>query len=383
MNRDTEISLLKRIVELVENRGNQLGESGNLQVAHYIDPAHTELEMEGLFKGFPILAGHIRQLPKQGSYISLDIGHTPVIVIRDREDQLHALVNACRHRGARLATEPCGAAKAFSCPYHAWVYKDNGELHAISEPEAFPDVNKSELGLKRLPISEAAGMLWVTPGTQAQHDEGMQTLQPVIDDLSHFGLGQHVVKKTAIQHPRCNWKLVIDAFSEGYHLKTLHKNSVKQFFAGAGTIFDAMGPHTRTVGARREIEDYKNRDEQDWDFRGWTTPFYTLFPNTVLVFHPDWISRITVFPEGPDLCRVHHDMWVQEDAGLDDDYLSKTFKLINEVVFAAEDIAMCEQIQSAARAGVDTEWRIGGIETPVLWFHQACWKALGLDSSGK
>ncbi|MCZ6831687.1 MAG: hypothetical protein O7F73_19255, partial [Gammaproteobacteria bacterium] len=174
-----------------------------------------------------------------------------------------------------------------------------------------------------------------------------------------------------------NWKLVIDAFSEGYHLKSLHKDSVEPFFEDHGAVFEKMGLHSRSVGARQEILNAKTLAESEWDFRAWTTPFYTLFPNTVLVFHPDWVSRITVFPDGTDRSVVYHDMLVPQDADLEATYWDKTFALINQQVFAAEDISVCENIQSAARSGADTQWITGGLETPVLWFHQACRAAMG------
>jgi phenylpropionate dioxygenase-like ring-hydroxylating dioxygenase large terminal subunit len=67
----------------------------------------------------------------------------------------------------------------------------------------------------------------------------------------------------------------------------------------------------------------------------------------------DRLSRITVFPDGTDRCTVHHDLLVPADTDLDASYWDKTFALINERVFAAEDIAVCESIQSAARSRAD------------------------------
>lgn len=201
-------------------------------------------------------------------------------------------------------------------------------------------------------------------------------LAGIEDDLEQFGVPNHVVRVSAIQRPACNWKLVIDAFSEGYHLKSLHKDSVEPFFETHGALFEKMGRHSRSVGARKDIQLARELPAEQWDFRAWTTPFYTLFPNTVLVFHPDWVSRITAFPNGTDNCVVYHDMLVPGDADLEASYWDKTFSLINERVFAAEDIAACESIQSSARAGADTQWITGGLETPVLWFHQACRDAI-------
>ena len=217
-------------------------------------------------------------------------------------------------------------------------------------------------------------VIWVT--TNQEIENPLEGLENVIEDLNFFDLPDHVVRVSDMQKPATNWKLIIDAFSEGYHLKSLHKDSVRPFFLDDGVVFDKLGNHSRSVGARKELVQAREAEPEDWDFRAWTTPFYTLFPNTVLVFHPDWISRITVFPDGADSAIVYHDMLVPKDADLESPYWDKTFALINEQVFAAEDIAVCEQIQSAARSGADTQWRLGGVETPVLWFHQAIKRAM-------
>lgn len=71
-------------------------------------------------------------------------------------------------------------------------------------------------------------------------------------------------------------------------------------------------------------------------------------------------------------------MLVPADADLEAGNWDKTFTLINEQVFAAEEIAACENIQQAARSGADARWMTGGLETPVLWFHRAIEEALGL-----
>jgi phenylpropionate dioxygenase-like ring-hydroxylating dioxygenase large terminal subunit len=327
-----------------------------------------------LFRNYPVLVAHASQLMEPGIYVTLDAAGIPLLVNRDREGQLRAFINSCRHRGAKLISERCGSARAFKCPYHAWSYLDDGSLKFVPDQEAFPGLELADHGLVELPVAEQAGFIWVVPGGAELDAANM--LGAVEDDLLAFGLPDHVVRVSEIQRPACNWKLVIDAFSEGYHLKSLHKNSVEPFFLVHGTVFEQMGRHSRSVGARKAIVEAHSTPEAQWDFRAWTTPFYTVFPNTILVFHPDWVSRITVFPDGTDRCVVYHDMLVSSDADLQASYWDKTFALINEQVFAAEDIAVCENIQQAARSGADTQWITGGLETPVLWFHRACDEAL-------
>jgi len=377
------IETLKQMLSLIDQQTSMIGNTGTIEVSHYTCEERLTDELNTLFHDQPILVAHASQLKEPNSFITLDIGNTPILVNRDRSGVLHAFINSCRHRGAKLTDKPCGKAKAFKCPYHAWSYLDDGSLKFVPNKEAFPTLDLDQHGLKELPVTELAGFIWVIPSNKTVMNTTEHTLDnkninvqhflAEIDiDLENFGLKNHVVRVSDIQRPKCNWKLVIDAFSEGYHLKTLHKDSVEPFFLEHGTVFQKMGKHARSVGARKDILKAKKLPESEWKFRDWTTPFYTLFPNTVLVFHPDWVSRITVFPDGTDQCIVFHDMLVPEDADLKANYWDKTFNLINQQVFAAEDIAICESIQSVARSGADTQWITGGLESPVLWFHQEC-----------
>ncbi len=374
MNKQQQTDTLKHMLELIAQERNQAGESGTLRVSDYTCPAHLERELAVLFRDYPLLVAHASQLKEPGSFITFDTANIPLLVNRDRHGVLRAFINSCRHRGAKVTTEPCGSARAFKCPYHAWSYLDDGELKFVPDQEVFPDLELSEHGLVSLPVAEAAGFIWVSPGGSS-FDIGA-SLGEVGEDLERFGLPEHVVRVSDIQRPACNWKLVIDAFSEGYHLKSLHKDSVEPFFLTHGTLFAQLGCHSRSVGARKGLLEARETPPSQWDFRAWTTPFYTIFPNTILVFHPDWVSRITVYPRGTDNCLVYHDMLVPSDADLSDTYWDKTFALINEQVFAAEDIAVCVNIQQAARSGADRNWITGGLETPVLWFHRACAEAI-------
>ncbi len=379
MTPELRTETLKRMLALIDDKQSQLGESGAIAVSSYSSQERLQAELDVLFQDFPVVVAHGSQLHENGSFVTLTVGHMPVLVNRDRDGHLRAFINSCRHRGAKLTDLPCGKAKSFKCPYHAWTYMDDGALKYVPNKEAFPELDSEGRGLVELAVKEQAGFIWLLPNKMKLESNALDIksyLSGVDEDLLEFELDQHIVKHADVLRPACNWKLVIDAFSEGYHLKTLHKDSVKPFFHEHGTVFEKMGCHSRSVGARNDIVNARSLPESEWDFRAWTTPFYTLFPNTILVFHPDWVSRITVFPNGSDHSVVYHDMLVPGDADLQASYWDKTFALINQQVFAAEDIAVCENIQSATRSGADTHWLTGGLETPVYWFHQACDAAL-------
>ena len=64
-----------------------------------------------------------------GDRFVADVAGESVLLVKDREGQLHAHANVCRHRGARLCEESGPGSKAgITCPYHAWTYALDGRL---------------------------------------------------------------------------------------------------------------------------------------------------------------------------------------------------------------------------------------------------------------
>jgi len=64
-----------------------------------------------------------------GDRFVADVAGESVLLVKDREGDLHAHANVCRHRGARLCEENGPGSKAgITCPYHAWTYSLDGRL---------------------------------------------------------------------------------------------------------------------------------------------------------------------------------------------------------------------------------------------------------------
>mgnify|MGYP000400234744 CR=1 FL=1 len=144
MNPELRAQTLKRMLALIDEKKSQLGESGVIAVSSYTSDDRLQAEMDVLFQDFPIVVAHRSQLIETGSFVTLTIGHLPVLVNRDRDGHLRAFINSCRHRGAKLTDLPCGKAKNFKCPYHAWTYMDDGSLKYVPNIEAFPELDSDE-----------------------------------------------------------------------------------------------------------------------------------------------------------------------------------------------------------------------------------------------
>ena len=95
---------------------------------HDIDIYNEELEK--IFYKFWIYACRAEEIPNSGDYKVFNVGDESIIIVRGKDDQIHAHFNVCRHRGTQMCTEPKGNFKGgvIQCPYHAWTYKLTGEL---------------------------------------------------------------------------------------------------------------------------------------------------------------------------------------------------------------------------------------------------------------
>jgi Rieske 2Fe-2S family protein len=170
-----------------------------------------------------------------------------------------------------------------------------------------------------------------------------------------------VYKRQARATRRCNWKLVVEAFLDGYHIRTLHRDSIYRFFQDAASVAEPVGAHLRAVTARRALADDVPPREQ-------ATPSYLIFPATVLIEHPDFVSIISLVPAAPDTTEYRHAMLVPAARAGETDHWTRSWQLIEETVFQREDLWICERIQQGLAAGVD-HLLFGALEHPVRWFH--------------
>src|SRR3981081_720814 len=92
------------------------------------DPEIYHLELERIFGRAWLLLGHDTEIPKSGDYGGGDMGEDQVIVSRDREGQVHVLLNMCPHRGMRVAMDEAGCTQVHRCVYHGWAFRPAGKF---------------------------------------------------------------------------------------------------------------------------------------------------------------------------------------------------------------------------------------------------------------
>src|SRR5579871_1445308 len=175
MDKAKRIAIAKRVLELVDQGVPDYGEeSWETDIGRFTDKARFDLEKQKLFLERPQMIAITGDIPEPGDYYATDIVGRPILLTRDKDGKAHAFLNACRHRGVKLA-EGCGHAKGFTCPYHGWTFANDGKLLSVPSRMAFEESQLKDRNLIELPLAEEIGFILVhpQPGGHVDFDEFM------------------------------------------------------------------------------------------------------------------------------------------------------------------------------------------------------------------
>ncbi len=351
-------------------------------------PFYTSLEvfeadLDAVFAADWIFACNACEVPRPGAYLTLAVGGSSVIVLRDRDGRVRAWHNTCRHRGSRLCLEERGQANRLVCPYHQWVYELDGSLlHARQMPAEF---DTAPYGLKPVASENICGMVYICLAEEPPDLGGFRrAITPYI--------APHRPDRTKVAHvdtliEPANWKLVIENNRECYHCSASHPElmatlveaalpdapevvgRIADLFARKGAAWDALGlAHAPADGGnefrcirlpfnegavsmtldggpacRKLLGDLTERD------LGSVRMFRV--PNNWNHFMADHIIHFRVLPLSPDRTELRTTWLVHEDAveGIDYDVerLTAVWRATN-----AQDTRLCEvnQLGVASRA---------------------------------
>jgi phenylpropionate dioxygenase-like ring-hydroxylating dioxygenase large terminal subunit len=351
-----EHGLARRLLDHVDAGTTDLADAVlEVPVEVYTSPERYEREVEALFLDRPLVLCLSGALPKPGTFHTVDICGTPVLVTRGKDGKVHSFANACRHRGVRVV-DGCGEARRLTCPFHAWTYDLEGALVGLPVAEAFDGMDRSGKGLVELPVTEGYGLVVgrLRPGGEPLDID--EYLGPgLAEELALLDFASWERFSEPHVHPvEANWKVTLDTYRENYHFDFLHKTTLAGYAHGGVLTFDAFGPHLRNASAIRTIGELREVPEEEW---GDVTPHfsyqYQLFPNTCLTFDSRHIELWQIVPTAVDGSEVVHTAYVRP--GLPEAEATKLAEMapwICDTVVDGEDFWVAGRTEPGIRTGM-------------------------------
>src|SRR6478672_5995903 len=365
-----DAEIVRRILAHIDAGTTDEGDAWREPVENYLNPTRFTAELE-MLRSFPSVYLPSAAIPNPGDHAERVTFGVPLFAVRGRDGRVRVFRNSCRHRGMALVEGP-GCAHALVCRYHGWTYRLDGSLSHVPHAEAFPDLDMPTRGLVEVDSREADGLIVIgplqTPAPQA--DAARAALadgSPWRDKL--LAAARLVAVRPTLR--AMNWKVLVEQFLEGYHIRTTHKNTFFPLQYDDLNVVEPFGPNTRITFPYRNIERLRDRPESTWVIDHRVTYVYHLFPNVMIATFPNQVLVITIDPVDVDHTNVSiyamATPGVAELVAANPDAAEGPRNLLNEG--GIEDNEMSEGVQRGLHAGANAFVEFGTHESAIGRFH--------------
>ncbi len=370
-----DVEIVRRILAHIDAGTTDEGDAWREPVENYLDPARFTDELE-ILRSYPSVYLPSAAIPNAGDHAERVTFGVPLFAVRGRDGRARVFRNACRHRGMGLVEGP-GCAHALVCRYHGWTYRLDGSLSHVPHADAFPDLDMSARGLVEVDSREVDGLIVIGPldppatDSQRRHvDVAMAALADGSPWRDKLLPAERLFAVRPTPRPM-NWKVLVEQFLEGYHIRTTHKDTFYPIQYDDLNVVEAFGPNTRITFPYKNIEHLRDRPESTWTIGHRVTYVYHLFPNVMFATFPNQVLVITIDPIDIDHSTVTIYAMVTPDVAkhvsADPDAAAGARSLLNEG--GVEDNEMSEGVQRGLHAGANTFVEFGRHESAIGRFH--------------
>ena len=311
-------------------------------------------ERDHLFSRFWNYAGHGSQLQTPGNQVVEEAAGSPIILVKDDEGKTRGFYNICRHRSGPLAIENCNS-RVLQCKYHGWTYLLDGSLRGTPRFNRTELFDKKDFGLFPVVISEWEGMWFVAPS-----QPGVPLNEMVKNITGRIHPEKLSIKKFArriVYDVKCNWKVYVDNYLEGYHVPFVHPE--------LANLLDLQEYVTET--SEWHSLQYSPLKENETVYGSGQAYYYFIFPNFMLNILPGRLQTNLVLPVSHNSCKVIFEYFYDDV----DSNVAKQ-KLADDLAYSEavqkEDIEICEFVQRGLESRVYTKGRISP-ETELGVYH--------------
>ncbi|WP_170473315.1 aromatic ring-hydroxylating oxygenase subunit alpha [Ruegeria arenilitoris] len=301
-----------------------------------------------------VAAAHELKFP--GDVVPVVLAEQPLILVRNRQNEIAAFHNVCRHRCMMLVEKPQNVGKLIRCPYHAWAYDLDGRLKASphfggTDTHETNGFDKSQNGL--VPVRTRVWQDWVfvnLSGDAPDFEDYAASLIARLEGidfckLTHIGTLDFGVIDT-------NWKLIMENFIEPYHVQFVHSSTTDQPLKDHYTIVDG-----NCLGSAVDLAEESGTSGS----LGVSSRYLTLYPNFILGrYFPDQMGVYLNIPIGPNQMMQKRYLYTTEGQNLSEDEVDSLKNLWWDV--HKEDHEMVERMWRGRASDFAAD---GGVLSPV------------------
>ena len=360
----------------------------------YLNNDYLEFEKEKIFKNNWTMIGVASSVPNPGDAKPFNLLGIPILIVRNKENEVKVFHNVCSHRGFKLVDQECKLKNVIRCPYHSWSYDFNGKLTVTPHigglgKHEVKGFDKNNSNLKEIKSNIWMDLIFININSNAKPFEDF--IKPLEDRWSKF-----ISKKDQklIRHStdngyfnmtvNSNWKFAIENYCESYHLPWIHPELNK-----VSNISDHYHIEDENLNFSGQGS---NKYSQQFDgnvkfkcFPNWPTElsekseYVSLYPNVMLGIHIDHFYAFWLEPISNNQTKEHFELYYvgDESASSDEfkDIREKNFAFWQEVM--NEDVTAIEGMQNGRNSPAYNGGNFSPVmDTPTLMFHK--WVATNL-----
>ncbi len=364
----TDHEITERVLSHIANRSTDAGETlWREPVENYRSKERFEAEKERVLRRSYAAFCPSASLPDPGSFIAREAAGRPVVAVRGRDGVVRAFKNVCRHRGMRLAPDS-GCVNAFVCPYHGWTYELDGRLRHIPHAEGFPGLDKQDHGLAPIHAIERNGVIFVSQAAAPPQAE--------LAGLPELFSKEQQIYATSERVTEANWKIVLEGFLEGYHIRATHPETFYPYGFDNLNVIEHTGPHSRVTFPFRRIQKLAALPPDERRVMGYLTFVYHLFPNALITVLSNHTNLLVLEPL--DVDRTNVIAYSLTNRGGDPAEALEAAKKDSSFtdIGANEDRTMVSAIQRGVASDANESFVFGRYESAIAHFHRTLTAAL-------
>jgi phenylpropionate dioxygenase-like ring-hydroxylating dioxygenase large terminal subunit len=237
----------------------------------WLSPELLKLEKERMWPKVWQMACREEEIPKVGDFVNYRIFDDSILITRTAENRIQGFYNSCQHRGRKLRDEERGKAGQWYCRFHGWRYDLDGKIAYVHDREDWADkgcpLNDADISLKEVKVESWAGWVWINqdPGCVSLSDY-LGEVKDILDPFE-FENARMTWYETIIAP--VNWKVVCEAFNEGYHSMATHASRFRSVGGKSpGQVSGLHGGFFGASGPKRGPTEYLDAPTGEWKTAG-------------------------------------------------------------------------------------------------------------------